>query len=536
MCNNNLFKALLLSVSIGLFISCDKDYNEIGEGLIGENHFDLDSENFSVVAYNQEISPIQSNNLPINALGIYNNTAFEKTTASFATEVALATVSPVIGVNAVIDSVVIDIPYFVDVTKTTSITAAGVAAGNTYVLDSIYGADKAKIKLSIYESGRYMGQQTGVGQLFYTNQNTEFDGKKIGDRLNDATDKSQNDEFFFNPKQHVFSTTVDNVTTKTYGTPSMRLRLNNDFFKNKILNAPASALVTNEAFKRHLNGLYFKVEQSGTDSGSLAMMNFARGTITIKYKEDLVTTTATTRVDKTIVLNLTGNTASLLDKTNPNTAYTSAINTPDKDLGDEKLYLKGGEGSMAVLKLFGPDNFGDDGLTGTPNGVADELDRIRKNKWLINQASLILTVDAASMANSYEPERLYLYDFTNNATILDYFIAAASTSKYVSKFTFGGYLKRDATTQKRGVSYRINLTSHIRNLVKNTDAKNIELGLAVTEDINIADFYKLKTPSGSFIQAPVTSVMNPLGTILHGSNSTDANKKLKLEIYYTKPN
>jgi hypothetical protein len=35
---------------------------------------------------------------------------------------------------------------------------------------------------------------------------------------------------------------------------------------------------------------------------------------------------------------------------------------------------------------------------------------------------------------------------------------------------------------------------------------------------------------------PESSVMNPLGTILHGSNSTDEDKKLKLEIYYTKPN
>jgi hypothetical protein len=34
---------------------------------------------------------------------------------------------------------------------------------------------------------------------------------------------------------------------------------------------------------------------------------------------------------------------------------------------------------------------------------------------------------------------------------------------------------------------------------------------------------------------PVASVINPLGTVLHGTNSADVDKRLKLEIYYTKP-
>ena len=83
--NNSFFKALLLLVSIHLFVSCDKDYNEIGDALIGENHFDLAKYTSNVVAYNEKITPIQSENLPVNALGIYDNPAFGKTTANFAT-------------------------------------------------------------------------------------------------------------------------------------------------------------------------------------------------------------------------------------------------------------------------------------------------------------------------------------------------------------------------------------------------------------------------------------------------------------------
>ena len=143
--NNNLFKTLLLFVGFLFFVSCDKDYNEIGDALIGENHFDLTKDDFSVLAYNQKINSIQSNNLPVNALGIYNNTAFGKTTANFVTELALTALSPVIGANAEVESVYLEIPYFVDATKTTAITTGGY----TYELDSIYGASKAKIKLCL---------------------------------------------------------------------------------------------------------------------------------------------------------------------------------------------------------------------------------------------------------------------------------------------------------------------------------------------------------------------------------------------------
>jgi hypothetical protein len=299
------------------------------------------------------------------------------------------------------------------------------------------------------------------------------------------------------------------------------------------------------------------VEQSGTDPGSLAMINFAKGTITINYKEDLVTTTTvggvttsvTTRVEKSIVLNLTGNTltkvntVSLQEKSNPNSVYETAINSPDRVLGDDKLYLKGGEGSLAVVTLFGPDLFGADGTTGSPNGIADELDVIRKSGWLINEANLVFNIDASTMANSYEPDRIYLYDFTNSTTVLDYLIGASTTTKNTSKYSFGGYIQRDPNSvkvPKRGVSYKINITTHIRNLVKNADAVNVKLGVVISEDINIATSSKLRTENEFLSQAPKASVMNPLGTILYGGKPTSTNpledKRLKLEIYFTKPN
>ena len=80
------------------------------------------------------------------------------------------------------------------------------------------------------------------------------------------------------------------------------------------------------------------------------------------------------------------------------------------------------------------------------------------------------------------------------------------------------------------------------NLIKN-DSTNVRLGLSVTENINSIGFSKLRTPNANTDSAPSMSVLNQLGTILYGTNipySNDPNsdyqkKRLKLEIYYTKP-
>jgi hypothetical protein len=278
--------------------------------------------------------------------------------------------------------------------------------------------------------------------------------------------------------------------------------------------------------------LYFKVEQSGADKGSLAMINFRKGTITIKYKEDLVTETkdangnvikTTTRPEKSILLNMSGNTVSLLEDGNLRTEYTTAINNPDRTLGDKKLFLKGGQGSLAVIELFKKPN---------------ELDNIRKDKWLINEANLVFYIDDSDteFKKSNEPERIFLYNFTNNTPMLDYISSAATTNKNSTKLALGGFLKRNATGLKRGVYYKINVTNHIRSLVNNTSAVNVKLGLVVTEDINIFDFNLLEK-EGLFVRkVPKSSVMNPLGTILYGTGTgVPEDKKLKLEINYTKP-
>ena len=69
---------------------------------------------------------------------------------------------------------------------------------------------------------------------------------------------------------------------------------------------------------------------------------------------------------------------------------------------------------MAIIDLFGPDN--------DNNGVADKLEELRANNWLVNDASLTFNIDNGAMGlTSEEPKRIYLYDLKNKRPLVDYY-------------------------------------------------------------------------------------------------------------------
>ena len=541
MYNTSFIKKILLAATVVLLYSCDKDFNAIGENLIGDDHFGLESEKYDVVAFNQEVTSVQSNILATTALGIYNNPVFGETTGNYVTQVALATYAPTIGEDPVIEKAVLSVPYF------SHITANNTDGSHTYELDSIYGPSNGKLKLSVYESGyqmrsSYINNGSELPQYYYTAQNSLFDGAKVGLPLNDdKTKPAQNDQFFFSSEEYKLVTKDDaGKETTTYTAPEMRLNLNSAFFQDRILKAPASKLAAADVFQEYFRGLYFKVEKAdGSPTTNMALMDFSKGKITITYKAKTAITTddPNTTEEKTLVINFvtptsSGGTANLLQDAKA-TAYADAINSSNvnKTDGDERLYIKGGQGSAAVIKL---------------TDFASKLDDIRAKNWKVNEANLVFNIDSDKMTGADEPRRVYLYDLTNNVPVVDYFSDQTSSlttgDTKGAKYIFGGLI--NLGDNKRGKSYKIRITNHIRNLIKDKTAKNVTLGLVVTESIGISTFNFLEKrivlfddPIEYFSQVPKASVMNPLGTILYGGKSSvPDDKRLRLEVYYTKPN
>lgn len=557
---NFFLKTVVVGIAIVLFASCDRDFNEIGSGIVGDEHYGLNHNTYDVVAYNQGLGPVQSNNLPVNQFGFYNNPVFGKTTASYVTQLELASTNPTFydPANIVVDSVYLYVPYF-----STFVSTDTDSGDSTYELDSIQGS--APIKLSIYESNKFLetfDYTNGPQQLqkYYSNQQVQFEneGMILGNRLNDdngsiydltaTNDNSQNDKFTFSDKQIKLYKEAAHTNVAERKAPGMFINLNKTFFKNKIVNAPSGKLYNNNVFKNYFRGLYFKVEPSaGSPSqGTLAMMNFSRGTITMVY-HDQTSSTDTAVIRKTLTLNLSGNTVNFLDNDNNFPGYV----TPNPTTGDDNLYLKGGNGSMAIIDLF----------DGKKNDDSPALNQMRTDKWLVNEANITFYIDKTKLGTSApEPNRVYLYDLTHNRPLADFFIdGSTSTSTKFNKSIHGGILLDDQSKVvkisdgTRGTKYKVRITNHIRNLIKfggsdvATDSTNVRLGLIVTENIMNVTRATLVSPfstsnvnntDGTFVSkyVPVMSVANPLGTILYGSTpNVPVGKRIQLEIYYTKP-
>lgn len=587
-----------------VFISCDQDFNTIGSDLVGDEHFDFSTHEAQLKAYSVKTNEVQTNNLPINPLGIYNNPYFGITKANFVSELSLATAQPKFGTNVQVENVILYVPYF------STVETNNTDGSKVYSLQSIYGANKeSKMKLSVYENGYYLNSYN-PNDNFQTQQRYFSDGSTNGNiinfenlkrgndgngnsvqngtRLNDSPNAAENDQFFFNKSEIIVYKTKFNTTTgileyvdandvvlanqndvslrvvKERLAPGIYLTLNRTFFKKRILEAGSANLFNNNEFKQYFKGLYFKMEQVPGEEGAMAMINFSNAKLNVNYSSvDDGATAGTAATSKTLVLNLGtnsgANSVSLQDYSYSG-AYNSGLNASATNPvfgSDSKLYLKGGKGSVVYLDVFGsadvlkPVN---GQLVAGTNQIPDELDQLRLNGWLINEAYLEFYIDKTAMAgaNQLEAERLYLFDATNQKPLVDYSADATTNSntKY-NKLIFGGIIERDDTTDKKGIKYKIRITQHINNLINSTDAnlnKNVRLGLTVTENINYSNNYYYKSPfdvnntptvsTDDIEYFPVASIMEQQGVVLHGTNPSteDASKKLKLVIHYTKPN
>ncbi len=551
---------VVFALLMGILVSCDKDFNTIGSDVVGAGSYNFEKypvEN--IKAYSRPTGAVQSNNLPVNALGVYTDPAFGTSIAHFVTDLQLERSAPDFGFDIDIqsnDSVYIYIPFF----STQTATGSGNEA-NTFELDSIKGDVNSSFSLKIYHNNYFIRSLDASDpietQKYFSDEKNLIESGNLGIQLNNSIDTSENDDFLIKNEEIIIYETdgngafldSDDVVTvvdeervvKERFDPGIWINLDKTFFLQQVLQASDDDLLNNNNFKEHLKGLYFQVAQNSGEEGAMAMLDFSKGYVNIQYHSKDEDTTEAELKKKSFKLNLQGNTINFFDN-----------NFSISD-GDEELYLKGANGSVVYLDLFGEidvksiDEFGE--LVSGSNGVPDELDELRAAGVLINDAVLTFTVKQPNIQGE-EPKRIYVYDATNNSTILDYRLDSSSAADFKNnKFVFGGFLEIDENDN--GIRYRIRLTSHINNLINGDnieDVKNVVLGISLTDNINTSSSVELKNivsipvgvPNSStedFENIPQSSIITPLGTVLYGNHpNVDEENKVKLEIYYTNPN
>lgn len=533
----------VLTLIVSSFIACDKDFANLESAIINNEtatHFNTINEDYEVIAYSKALDPIQSNNLPINWLGSYEdpNPNYGRTTASFVTQLRPSLLDPDFGGNAEVDSVVIYVPYF-----SRAVGLDPNDGSTTYELDSIFGIEP--FDLSIYESNYFLrdfdpnAPEIDQAQRYYANGSTgtevinqsQLEGILLYSELN------------FEPSADQIILTDEDGEETSRIAPGIRISFTAEddiqYWQEKILDMNGSTELSNvNNFNDYFRGLYFKAE-AGFTNGSMLLLNMASAsaTVTIFYTRDPFTEGADP-VQTTVILNFTGNRVNFL-----NNNYT--LNSGNETEGDENLFIKGGQGSVAEIKLFNGEDLDDDNTTDNTFETfkkefveTDEEGKFVSGKRLVNEANLVFYVDQNEV-NVEEPSRIYLYDADNNTPLADYFFDVSSNNDPETSRTIhlGSLVREGDDGSGNGIKYKLRITEHINNILLR-DSTNVKLGLAVSGNINIegnAPQLDLLNGTETDDAFPVSSAITPRGTVLFGNNTIDEEKKLYLEIFYTEP-
>ena len=507
--------AALLAVSF-VFVACDDEFSTVG-GEIIENPADVELRELEVKTYSKKLNSVQTNNLSDYLLGVYNDPVYGETTASIFTQLSLSTTNPEFGDNTQLDSVVLTIPFY-------STEGDSDEEGNIeYSLDSIFG--NGSFKLSVQESRYFLADfdpdaDFQSRQKYYSDQQDLIEQNLVGDVL------FENDNF--RPSSNaIVNYGVDEVgeTDTTTTGPALRIKLPIGYFQEKIIEKEgASELSNNNNFKDYFRGLFIKAE-ANNDEGSLILFDLDEGDISMHYTYDTEETNddgdpETVEKRRAYKLNFGSNAVNTFEGGFP-ADVLEAITSADTENGEENLFLKGGEGSMAIIELFEDET---------------ELDELKENNWLINEVNLQFFVNQDIMAGVPEPERLYIYDLKNNRIVADYSFAEQFVGDLnpenpsESMTTFSSPLERDENGN--GIKYTLNLTQHVSEIINN-DGENVKLGLVITQNINQTANSAVRG-GGEVTRVPAMSVLAPLGTVLYGNATTEEEKQPKLRIFYTR--
>ena len=544
--SNRVSLYLVLCLTLIFAQSCETDFTSLDSDVINSNNainFETNSIEYPIVTHSKIVDPVQSNNLPSFLLGYNNHAIYGESTSSFVGQMVPDQYSPDFGDNAVLDSVILTIPYF----------SRGIETSDeddiTYELDSVYGG--SPIKLSIYRNNFFLRSFDPYGE--FDDSQKYYSNGSLSD-LESISQGQLEGELLFEINDFVASANQINLTeldtldvpfVSQKIAPALRFRLdtpNDNYWQNLIFeNEDDPVLLSENNFKEFFRGLYIKVEGINSE-GSMMLLNLAstNTSLTIHYTSDTPITDETdtsneddiTSYQNDYVINFSGVLLNIFDNN-----FSVDVSNSDEVNGDENIYLKGGEGYIGVIDLF----------NGTvENEMGDQVDAFDHFKSffyddisdsslkLINEAYIEFYVNQ-DLNLENEPDRIFVYNYEQNMSLIDYFIDQSVSSTTINaKINHLQPLQRvDDDPEGQGIKYKIRITEHLNNIILQ-DSTNARLGLGIINDIAATSFFSILNDDDD-LQLASGTILSHKGTVLHGNQSQQEDKRPKIKIYYTEP-
>ncbi len=495
----------LFSIVFFTIISCEKEIESIGVNLVNNNNFSTNKGTTEVITTNKNIINVPASGVAQYLLGVYSDNEFGTLKASIVSQLTIPTIGTdyTYGTNYGIDSVLLIIPY--QATKSAEKYSDGKPK---FSIDSVFGNPEVEFQLGIYELKTYLNtldpNDPSKPAIYYSDK--EF---QKGDEVfySGGFKVNPNDTVSYVKRYMPDGETVYKIDTvkATDLSPSIKIPLNKGLIKEKFVdNAAGADFQSLDNFQRYFRGFYIEATALTSNNSHLVSLAMANAKMVIYYSKD---------EDEGATVDLNGNKVNgeLGVRTNHNFDFAFGSiksNMLKRDLtaphqsGEDRLYVQGAAGSMATIDLFQNESITD----------------LQQNNWLINDASLIFYVDQ-NAASDIAPEQLFIFNAEDNEQLTDVMTEGLAA--------VGGLLERD----DNGKPYRyvFKITDYISKLLtSNEPLELVKIGLKVynpSDTPSAIDDVKIRDYSWT-----------PKGVVLYGQDSSFGDKRVKLEISYTKLN
>ena len=455
---------LTLLISLFLFASCENT-STIGLEIDPSNTIEgslVDSLTISSRTVMDDAT--NTSGLPRYPLGFLKDPTFGTTEASMALSVGLPTSPYSFGTTPVLDSAVLVLSY------------AGEFYGDS---TQVYTVNVNQLTNNLHTEESFLSSRT------YPN-NSQVIGTKTG-------------RLFPTSKYKVTEIVTNGKDTLKSVNPQLRIKLDNNFIQENIVNQPEGVLKSDALFKNFFKGLKVQVS-SPSGSGAMAFFDLSstNSSLSLYYRKTNATATPAT-ID---TLNATfpiGNTlhrvAASVKHDYTGTAVQTQLNNPNQQYG--VTYLQPLVGLRSKISFPTLEKF------------SASIGPI-----VVNKAELVVDLAAGSDIKPFEAAirlALYRYDIAEQRVVTEVNSADAAA--------IGGYF--DPTKRQ----YVFNLTAYIQNIISK---KTKDYGTFIAPIPTNATTEWLPMPS---VSSAARSVIGA-----NKKNPAVGESNMKLNLYYTKAN
>lgn len=524
------FLGVLVFVFAGV-ISCEKDFTDIGSGVVSNTKFSTKDTVLDVLVSNTPIESVRADGLDLTAqpffgfqgqylLGTYINDTYEDIEASIVSQININPTLELVSytnedveldVVTKIDTAFLRLPYYATLQSNTD--------RPIYTLDSVIGNQSLPFTLNIYELETYLST---LNPSDPTKRNA-FSSDEVYQTKSTSLTAVENMDFVPTPNDTLVIIKRRNSLGDLYTTDTIRytsnanseiplpmaiIPLKKSFIQEVFLdNYGTSNFASQNAFNNYFRGILIEAKEkthaSGDRGGSLISFNLRNSSVSSlnPFIEVYYTNTFfkknTTEIDTVITKTHTYQLGGIANNKFKMSNRTYPVNNEVK--------IQGAAGSEASIQIL--------------NG--NELTDLRSKNWLINDASLTFYINQAA-DTTIAPYRLYLYkkgDNGNGGTILSQIKDVYSEGE----FSFGGGLEYENNKKDR---YNFRITDYVSDLLSGKTNYNPTLALKV---FTISDVPAIV---GDTIYNRYN--WNPKAvSILNGDKAVNGTRRAQLKISYT---